>query len=346
MDYEILRIPLEKHRGVTMENMKLAQAILSSYSFIEPSIEFVRHHENMIFKVKDQADGKDYTLRIHSPATAGLSGVQHTLAGLQSEMALLHELIHSQFDRVQQPIANSNGDYVTPYQASEASPLYYATLVTWIEGPTLSFEENNRNEAAFALGETLALFHEATCNKESLKQLTRPQYDASRIDSAIDELKVGIELELYTPKQYEVIKETLIYIKSLLNELDQQESTWGIIHADIQLGNVILANGRPNLIDFSLCGHGYYLFDIASASFLLPDDLRTIFLEGYSSHRPFTNQDLKYVEGFMLMDAFISYMFFIHDVNRNGWIKAHTADVCDTLCQDFMEGKAVYNLLH
>jgi len=329
-----------------MELIRLAQEILLSYSLSEPSIEFIRHNENIIFKVTDKADSKKYVLRIHSAATAGLSGVQHTLPGLQSEMALLNELIHSSFNRVQQPILNRNEEYVTEYRSDEHSKSYYATLVTWIEGATLSFTENNRNEAAFALGETLALFHEATCNMPSMKHLIRPEYDARRIDSAIHELRVGIELELYTPKQYEMIKETLNYIKQQLIELDQRESTWGIIHADIQLDNVVLMDGHPYLIDFSLSGFGYYLFDIASASYLLPNDLREVFLEGYSSRGSFTNEDLKYVEGFMLMDAFISYMFFIHDASRNGWIKTHAADVCDTLCKDFIEGKSVYYSLH
>lgn len=42
------------------------------------------------------------------------------------------------------------------------------------------------------------------------------------------------------------------------------------------------------------------------------------------------------------MDIFISYLFFINDPGRNGWIKEHSAKICSTLCRDFLDGKEVY----
>lgn len=329
-----------------MEQVIIAQELLLAYSLTAPEIEFIRHNENMVFKVTDQADGKCYLLRVHIPATDGFSGIQHTLAGIQSEMTLLQELYNCNFIAVQQPIANSYGSYVTEYQADEHSAPCYASLLVWIDGPTLSFEESNKLNAAYALGEMLADFHNASCQIQSAGQLIRPQYDVERIDSAIHDLQIGVEYKLYTAQQYEIIKEVLQLIKSEINILEQREAAKGIIHADLQLGNVIIHNERLHLIDFSLAGFGYYLFDIGSASYIVPSELRSKLLAGYSSRRSFTDADLRYVEAFMLMDAFISYMFFIHDEQRNGWIKTHADDVCATLCQDFLAGKPVYFSLH
>ncbi|MNE58051.1 hypothetical protein D3C80_1530580 [compost metagenome] len=42
------------------------------------------------------------------------------------------------------------------------------------------------------------------------------------------------------------------------------------------------------------------------------------------------------------MDIFISYLFFIHDSNRNGWIEENAAKVCSSQCKDFLSGKQVY----
>lgn len=42
------------------------------------------------------------------------------------------------------------------------------------------------------------------------------------------------------------------------------------------------------------------------------------------------------------MDIFISYAMFIRDSNCNGWVIAHAAKICDTLCKDFLDGKVVY----
>ncbi|AJS58875.1 phosphotransferase [Paenibacillus sp. IHBB 10380] len=139
--------------------------------------------------------------------------------------------------------------------------------------------------------------------------------------------------------------DTSIYLEVFLltkSITDMRECAWGLIHADLQLGNVIISNGRPSLIDFSLSGYGYYLFDLGSASSILPSELRRTFLNGYSSKSSITLDDLRYIEGLIFMDIFVSYVFFIRDSNRNGWIKTNADEICDTLCRDFIQGKAVY----
>ena len=66
---------------------------------------------------------------------------------------------------------------------------------------------------------------------------------------------------------------------------------------------------RPCFIDFSLSGYGYELFDVGSASSMLPSVLRGALLNGYSSKSAFTLNDMRYVEGLIFMDIFISYVF-------------------------------------
>jgi hypothetical protein len=75
---------------------------------------------------------------------------------------------------------------------------------------------------------------------------------------------------------------------------------------------------------------------------MLPSELRSTFLEGYASRTDFQFEQLRYIEGQIFMDIFISYLFFIHDPNRNGWIKEDAAKICDSLCKDFLSGKEVY----
>lgn len=316
-----------------------AAEVLLLYSITDPEIEFIRHNENITFKVKDKDSNKTYLLRIHKPATAGLFGIQHTLEGLESEMYILLGLGHSNLLPVQKPVAGRLGQLVTAYTGSELG-VCYATLLEWIEGTVLTLEEENAPQIVFALGERLAELHRFS--RESVHpELIRPVYGAERIDSAIEELRYGVEAGLYSEEHYGIIREVLECVKGQLRELDGQQE-WGIIHADVQLGNIIVAPEGPCYIDFGFSGYGYYLFDLGSASSMLPSEFRHTFLEGYASKTNFQFEQLRYIEGQIFMDIFISYLFFIHDDNRNGWIKEDAAKICDSLGKDFLSGKEVY----
>jgi Ser/Thr protein kinase RdoA (MazF antagonist) len=328
--------------GFSMEHATLVKEIISFYSFENLDIEFIRHNENITFKITDMLHGKRYLLRIHIPVTDGFVGVQNTLEGLQSEMIFLKDLHSNNVIHVQEPVANRFGDYVTVYDTNQFGAPYFATLLTWIEGTTLTLKEDNTEGIVFILGEELAALHEFTRCYRPIQNLIRPVYDVKRIDFAITELQCGVDSGLYSTEQYEIIKEVLEIVKRQIIELDFRNNSWGLIHADLQLGNVIINNGRLSLIDFSLCGYGHYLFDLGSASSIIPTELRSAFLNGYSSKSSFTMEDLRYIEGLIFMDIFISYCFFIRDSKSNGWIKANAAEICGTLCKDFIQGKAVY----
>ena len=316
-----------------------AVEVLSLYSITEPEIEFIRHNENITFKVTDKQDNKTYLLRIHKPSTAGLYGIQHTLEGLESEMYILQGLARGEYLPAQKPVAGRMGQLVTAYTGSEIGSCY-ATLLEWIEGSDLTLEEDNTPQIVYALGERLAELHRFS-RQTAHPELSRPVYGAERIDTAIEELKYGIEAGLYSKEHYGIIREVLECVKRQLHELDEQQE-WGIIHADVQRGNVIVTADGPCYIDFGLSGYGYYLFDLGSGSSMLPSKFRRIFLEGYASKASFHFEQLRYVEGQIFMDIFISYLFFIHDPKRNGWIKEEAATICDSLCKDFLSGKEVY----
>ncbi|WP_379153943.1 phosphotransferase enzyme family protein [Paenibacillus sp. sgz5001063] len=323
-----------------MLRIKAAEEVLSFYSLQEPMVEFIRHNENMTFKVTDKSDGKLYLLRIHSPSTAGLLGIQHAPQGLESEMYILQELSKDGTLHVQKPVTNRNGGLVTEYLTS-GKDVCYATLLEWIVGSTLTLQEDNIEQIAYQLGEKLAALHQFSRHTE-LTGLQRPVYDAERIDAAVEELKYGVVSELYSQEQYEIITQVLGIIKEQFRVLETLPDQWGIVHADVQLGNVIITENGPCLIDFGFSGYGYYLFDLGSAGTVLPGELRQLFLQGYTSAAAFSWDQIRYIEGQIFMDTFISYLFFIRDSARNDWIKQSAAKLCSTLCKDFIAGKEVF----
>lgn len=320
--------------------IKHAEEVLKSYSISNPVIEFIRHNENITFKVSDGIDNKVYLLRIHKSITEGLSGIQHSLEGLNSEMYMLQELTRDDIIHVQKPVANHMGDFVTEYNSSEFDSCF-ATLLEWIEGSIFSLEQDNMEQIAKTLGEKMADFHNYSRDSKLLN-LHKPIYGVEKIDLAIEELKYGVINKVYSQHQYEIIVDVLGVVKGQIIELDARGQEWGLIHADVQLGNVIMSEETPCFIDFCLSGYGYYLFDLGSASTILKGESRTSFLQGYASKTTFSFEDIRYIEGQIFMDIFISYAMFIRDSNCNGWVIEHAARICDTVCKDFMDGKEVY----
>ena len=319
----------------------LAKKVLSLYPISNPEIEFIRHNENVTFKITDKLCNKHYLLRIHKPATEGLFGIQHTFDGIKSEIKLLQQLNSNNQLKIQKPIANCLGEYVTEYSFSEFTSPCYSTLLEWIDGPTLTLKEDNIEEIIFALGQNLALFHHCSRQFKPGKDFVRPIYDIDRINFAIEELKYGVKINLFSIEQYEIIKEVLILVKSQIKELDLHGNAWGIIHADLQLGNIVINNDNPCFIDFGFCGFGYYLFDLGSAASILESNLRKTFLQGYASKSSFSFDKLKYIEGLIFMDTFISYVIFMRAEN-NAWIKTNATNICNTLCKEFLEGNEVF----
>jgi Ser/Thr protein kinase RdoA (MazF antagonist) len=323
----------------------IAIEILTSYSISEPVIQFIRHNENITFKITDGVSNKNYLLRIHKPSTEGLFGLQHTLEGIKSEIKILQELNFKGILSAQKPVFNNLGMYITECKLDNFNQPCYATILEWIEGCTLTLKEDNIKELTFTFGQNLALFHKSFKDFKPTKDFIRPIYDLDRIDTAIDELKYCVEVNLFSMDHYNIIKSVLILVKNQMKELSLREETFGIIHADLQPGNIVVNSNNPLLIDLGFCGFGYYLFDLGSAATVFPSELRDTFLKGYSTKASFSFDDLKYIEGQIFMDTFISYVLFMRDNERNSWIKSSALKICDTLCKEFLEGKEVFYLL-
>jgi Ser/Thr protein kinase RdoA (MazF antagonist) len=299
----------------------------------------------MTYKITDRDNGGTFLLRIHKPVTEGFIGIQHSLEGLKSETVLLQELIRNRVLGVQMPVANRFGEYLTVCRLEDMDATFYATLLEWIDGDIFTHEEENLEEIIYAIGVNLARFHHFTRASAVLKDLHRPVYGSEKIDSTLEKLKHGVEVDIYSMEHYRIMSEVLTQVKGLMRELDLQEGTWGLIHADIQRGNIVITeSGEPCFIDFCLSGYGYYLFDIGSASTKFESKKRDIFLKGYTSKAPLSKDSLRFVEGMILMDIFLCYAFFIRDSDRNGWIKDHVVRKIELWIQ-WLSGKEIYYLL-
>jgi aminoglycoside phosphotransferase (APT) family kinase protein len=86
-----------------------------------------------------------------------------------------------------------------------------------------------------------------------------------------------------------------------LQELGKDSNVFGIIHRDLHLNNILFHDGEAYVIDFEVCGWGYYLFDVAVTLLSLEGfdetPLQVALLEGTSESVP-SPKTWRYLETF------------------------------------------------
>ncbi|WP_260405484.1 phosphotransferase enzyme family protein [Paenibacillus sp. 598K] len=323
----------------------LARQLLASYPLDDPALTFIRHNENLTFKVNERGSGRAFLLRVHLPVTRGFDGPQHTLEGLTGEMALLQELSSHDVITAQRPVANRYGSYVTIHRPTDRTTDVYATLLEWIEGDTFAHTEPRLDELIHMIGCELACFHRYTRASEACKGLYRPVYDTVKVDATGEILQYGVEAGIYSRVHYKLMSDVLEQVKTLMRGLDAEPGAWGLIHADLQRDNIVVTpSGQPAFLDFSLSGYGYALFDLASASTKIERDKRHLLLEGYSAILPLPQGSMQLIEGLILLDVFLCYAFFIRDAERNDWIGDHVIRK-NELWRKWLSGQEIFYLL-
>ena len=90
----------------------LALRALSAYSIASPKITFLRHNENMVFRVIDAQAGHAYLLRLHSPLTAAFEGERLRPKGIASELCWLEALADETSVVLQRPVRTKEGNLV------------------------------------------------------------------------------------------------------------------------------------------------------------------------------------------------------------------------------------------
>ncbi|WP_430786916.1 phosphotransferase enzyme family protein [Virgibacillus flavescens] len=326
--------------GKTGSNDKLIEIALGHYGITDYSSRFIRHNDNLTSKIDNNEDSNSYVLRIHSPITSGLQGVQHTFEGLTAEMELLNTLNEQTSLSLQQPVTNNKGKLVSTIVDVENNSSPLATLLTWKEGNDYTGEELNSKNIAYEVGVVLAKLHNFSTNWIIPQPFIRPNYDIEKYWNLTDRLQYGVEINLYTSEQYDVIVDTMNYIEAIFDRIEKTKTNWGMIHADLQGGNIIVNNDTVIPIDFGFSGYGYYLFDLGITLTSFNTHHRKNVLEGYKSLRNINGEDELLVEAGFILANFGGFGFMINNQKAHEWIKRRLPYVTQNYCEAFLNKRS------
>ncbi|WP_024632232.1 MULTISPECIES: phosphotransferase enzyme family protein [unclassified Paenibacillus] len=360
----------------------MAIEIISHYSIEKPSVSFIRHNENLTYQVVDDVTGQKYLLRIHKAAFASMTGIQHTRPALEAEMNLLHELRATSPLRVQTPVRNTSGEWVTVW-LDEAGEEICSTVLEWIEGRDIKQGERLTTAQIHDLGVQLQTLHQSgrrpketpkpqvgSQKSERRQQVNdreqhadkaiipeiytdspaldqtgvRPAYGSIKENLVmLEQLEEGVRRGIFTPEDFDLIRETFENINRQLETYPHTAETWGVIHADITRGNLLVTDQGISMIDFCLYGYGYYLFDAGGAATIFNREERDIFLSGYTEQaEPLTKRDIRLMEGFMLIFTFGYFAFQMENESRYEWMKERMPLICSKFCRPYVHNESIF----
>ncbi|OAB38607.1 hypothetical protein PMSD_06215 [Paenibacillus macquariensis subsp. defensor] len=321
-----------------MDYTKCFKEVILKYSFIDPIVEFIRHNENITYKVIEKGSEDTYLLRMHKPITKNMQGVQNMREAIQSELEyLLAWSSHSELP-VQIPVPNLSGKLVTSV-VIECEEVHCSVL-KWIFGDTMSKSDFASEEMVSTLGKRIAYLHQFSQSFKQGSSFIRPEHGIAWVNNILTKLRSGERVGIISTEEFQILENTFSLVTDRMKGLSKSLDTWGFIHADIHYSNLIRTSRGISFIDFGLSGFGYYTMDIAMAALFIKNELRDNLLSGYTNIIP-RKIDLAQLEDLMFLNICEYYAFLVSRKEKHMWIREHIPSLME-LCKSLLKGKAVF----
>ncbi len=286
----------------------------------------INHSENHTFLFEAPGGGA-YTLRVHRPD-------YQNSANIQSELAWLAALRRDTNLPIPEPIAGADGEYLQKF-ATPDGLTRHAVLFRFIVGHEPS-PDSNLVDLFGILGNYAARLHSHSVSWQPPAGFERQAWTAATIldaDGLWGDWRVA-------PGVTNDIRPLLDRLTSTLwrrlGEYGLGPTRYGLIHADMRLGNLLVEGNDVTLIDFDDCGLCWFAYDFAAAisfheTHKAVPALRAAWLESYEQVRHFDAQDV----------AAIDSMVMLRRMALLAWIGSHAeTSLAQTHMNGFAEGTA------
>jgi Ser/Thr protein kinase RdoA (MazF antagonist) len=268
----------------------VAQQILEQWPHDSGSVRFFRSSANFVYVFRH--DGKRRFLRF-----ADSSERQRT--SIDAEIALVEWLAEEGL-AVVRPVQSQNERFVETVATDWGT--FHAVVFDALEGTQFEFDE--LDDAGFrAWGAALGQLH-ATIRKY-------PGCVSSARPTMQDYLAQAKHL---LPQDAPAVREELHRLESSLDALSVDRDTYGLIHFDFELDNLIWQGRTAQMLDFDDFSGGWYAADIAFALRDLFDagaDLHApggrAFLAGYAVHMPLADEQIAQIPLFLRLVRLIQF---------------------------------------
>lgn len=295
----------------------------------------VNHSENQTFRI-DVPDNRSYSLRVHR------KGYQ-SVGSIEAELAWLTALRRDTDLPVPEPIPGRDGLLLQHFTTPDGEP-HLAVLFHFIAGhepaPT-----SDLADLFGTLGGYAATLHRQAIAWTRPPGFQRQVWQASTILDA-DGLwgdwrgAPGVDADIRP-----VLDRLEAALWRRLDDYGTGPDRFGLIHADMRLGNLLVDGERVTLIDFDDCGLCWFTYDFAAAisfhetSPAIPA-LQAAWLDGYGKIRPLGDEDITMLDT-MVMLRRMALLAWIGSHAETGLARMHMAGFAAgtaTLAERYLRG--------
>lgn len=282
----------------------------------------INYSENHTFLLSVPG-GEAFTLRVHRPD-------YQSVGNIESELAWL-EALHRQTDlSIPEPVAGRNGRLLQRF-TTPSGEVRQAVLFHFINGHEPS-PESNLVDLFAVLGGHAAGLHRHSIAWQRPPGFERQAWTAASIldvDGLWGDWRIAPGV---TDAIHRSLDRAQLVLRERLAAYGMGPDRYGLIHADMRLGNLLVEGDQVSLIDFDDCGLCWFGYDFAAAisfheTHKAVPALRASWLQAYQAVRRLTEEDV----------AALDSMVILRRMALLAWIGSHAET---TLAQTHMKGFA------
>lgn len=308
------------YRGQIGRLRALGERALKRFGVRPTSMRHIAHAENCTFEVRAATSGRGrasapyvsgrYLLRIHRP------GYQ-TRSSVASELDWLATLREDLDLHVPEPMVARDGSPVVVLGSEGVPEERVCSLLRWMGGKSHG-RKGERLLHLRLVGRLMGKLHSHAVSWKPPTDFHRGRWDWDGLfespgTAGMDESWIWETLPTQERRLYE---ESARNTADAMEQLGEGGDAFGLIHADLHLGNVLFGGGEARAIDFDDCGGGHWIYDMAVVlhDHRRKDDWpewRDALLDGYAEERELPDGVEPYLETFMCARC-VSLMLWAH----------------------------------
>jgi Ser/Thr protein kinase RdoA (MazF antagonist) len=287
----------------------LARQALAAYGLETAQLEFIRQGDTISYRVISPA-GDHYLLRLHIPITHSMGAHGADYAAVSSELLWLDALCQDTDLVLPQPIRNRFGALVTEVSLPEAGEKTHCTLLRWVDGDFYR-RELETEDTSFQIGKIVAKLHNHASQWRIPEGFTRPDRDIPYFEKVLRGIQPAVEDGRIQSGDYAALETSVSLLIEQLRGISKERQSFGLMHADMHKGNLLIHQGQIRLIDFSFCAFGHFMFDLAICMSDMKKELHPSFLAGYQSLRPLPAGYPSLIEGLFVGSMVGTFSYWV-----------------------------------
>lgn len=279
------------------DDVEVAEQALAAFDLAEGStLELLNLSENATYAVAEPGTGHRSILRVHRKD-------YHRADQIESELQWLDALRRDSDIIVPTVLPARDGRRIVTVE-HDGSPRY---VVHFAMVPGAEPDEKALGTTDFhTLGRITAALHDHARSWQRPSSFSRFAWDwehslgdSPRWGRWRDAVGVG-------ESEAEVLDRAQQLLHRRLAEYGTGPQTFGLVHADLRLANLLVDGDTITVIDFDDCGFGWYFYDFGTAVSFFEDhpsvpEWQDAWVSGYRTLRPFAAADEDMLASFVLL---------------------------------------------